>query len=210
MAVRTKATTVDTAAPGPTSARSGVIDLISPHEKLRLTLEPPEMAMSVHGQIREIPGSRKQLVFVQGRCRMRAEWLPLLEERGEFNKDLPGKTIIFRAGDPEAVGASSHGPRVVDGAITANTGQSAPPPLPGWNDMSPVQIRESIRLGGVDDPVGAITYEANHKRREGVLVALMSAAQEQFGVEPGGDGVGLDGGAGDEPVTTLPPDQKVE
>mgnify|MGYP001579747810 CR=1 FL=1 len=164
---------------------SGEVRLISPIGKLRLTLEPPTLAMGPHGQMREIPQTRKQIRMLDGRATIPAEWLPLLVERGEFT-GIGTKRIVFLEGDPDAAFTIQHGPEVVSGAISTSTGIRQAPPLTGWNEMAVKDIVAAIKAGRVANLDAAVLYELSSGRaRETVVETLYRARVKAKGGREG-------------------------
>lgn len=149
-----------------TQARKGYIDLISPITKLRLSLEPPEFRMGPHGSQIEVPGSRKQLRFQEGKFRMPAEWLPILEQRPEFSGEGGKQRIVFLADTPEgATYANVHGVQVTTGPMTSHTGGRVPAPTARWDEVGLTQIEADVKAGRAGDVHAAIAYELTQGRR---------------------------------------------
>lgn len=121
---------------------------------------------SYDGMGRRAKGRRGDIIrFTRGVATVPVEWMPMVEA-------MPGwGTEVFLADDVRAPKAVT-GPRVTDGSVTAADRTKPGPPLTGWNTTGPRELRERIVAGEVRDPVAALTYEAQGKRREQVMTAL--------------------------------------
>ena len=127
-------------------------------------LEASEDAYDNMGRRR--PGRRGRVIkFSGGWAQVPAEWMDEVEERAWFGVE------VFRADDVRAPKPDT-GPRVAEGSVSVADRTKAPPPLADWTTAGPRELRERIPAGEVRDPVAALTYEAQGKRREQVMTAL--------------------------------------
>lgn len=166
-----------------TMEAEGRVRLLSPYAKLRLCLEPPQLAAGPHGQTREVPHTRKQVRFHNGRATMPVEWLPLLKSNPFFTGDGQ-KRCVFLDGDPDAMFSMDHGVGVVTGAMGTISGGRIPAPLPGWDDLPVGQILDAVDAGRVVDANAALVYELTQGRRRAAVVTRLHKLAIEHGVEP--------------------------
>lgn len=157
------------------------LELLSPAAGLRMTLIPPRYVRDPVTGYKDTIDEGESLVFRQGRCTIKRELLPFVTKHSAF-QGRGEKTLVYLPGDPRASTAATQGVNVVSGAMSSNRGlgDGTPPPLPGWDDMTPAEITKAVAQGRVTDPMTALAYEfrvPNGKRRERVKRVLWAAAE---------------------------------
>ncbi len=172
---RTTITTADMNTPGPT------IRLVSRYAGHRVILENGIDDYHVNGGVKRRSGG-KYLKFSGHACNMPddPEWHEALEQHGGYLVEF------YRADDLKAAAAGvplQSGIQVVEGMRTAGSAPLAPP-LPGWNEMGPRELRPLIAGGQVGVPMTALQYEMTHRKREQVMTALSQAIARDSGEAP--------------------------
>lgn len=157
------------------------LELLSPAAGLRMSLIPPRYVRDPVTGRKETIDEGESLVFRQGRCVISRELLPYVTRHSAFT-GRGEKAIVYLPSDPRAATAAALGVGVVTGAMSSNRGlgDGTPPPLPGWDDMTPAQITQAVAQGRVTDPMSALAFEfrvPNGKRRERVKRVLWAAAE---------------------------------
>lgn len=148
---------------------SDTVELMSPKRGLIVTLEPSHVEYDPRVGTRIVQRA-KQLRFVNGRCTVPADWMPLVEESAAWNGGRNTPRTVWLADDTLEEGPV--GPGITRGAITAPARHSDNPPTPDWDDLGARVISEKIAEGVVTDLLGAVAWESSHKKRKTVLQAL--------------------------------------
>lgn len=188
---------IDLTSETPPVGRDGRIHLLSPIGRLRLSLQSPSLEYDAQGVRREVPGTRKMVVFRGGRASIPTEWWPLLKRARAFT-GVGKRRSVYLDGEEGAVAAQVGGPTVITGARHTAIGTQMPPPLEGWDQMTLPRIREAIRQGRVEDPTTAMVYEGLNRRRTTVLKSLAAVLSGQAVDIPN------DTDAGEEPTPDAP------
>lgn len=151
----------------------GLVELISPARGGTIILTPDEHAYNAATGAQRLTSKGRAIKFRQGRAAISLEDFELLLEHPAYTGTSEPK-IVWLENERQLVHMED-GVRVVDGAQSSATGKLVPPPIRGWNDLAYSKIRAAVKEGMVVDLAGAITYESQHKKREGVIKLLAAA-----------------------------------
>ena len=160
---------------------SDTVHLMSPRRGLIVTLEPSFLEFDPRGGSR-VARKPKQLRFINGRCEVPADWMPLVEASAAWNGGRNTPRTVWLADD--AMDEGPAGPGITRGAVSAPAGRVDAPPTPDWDDLGARVISEKIADGVVTDLLSAVAWESTHKKRKTVLQALAAKLADGEPEEP--------------------------
>lgn len=116
-----------------------------------------------------------RIKFVRGLATIPEEWLAAVLEAPWFTGETQPQTVWFLE-DAKGFPTTDNGPHVISGPMSAHrTHKQDPPPVPGWQTMTPQEIAGVIHGGHVPDLMEATVWEAKHRGNEIVLRMLATA-----------------------------------
>jgi len=158
-----------------TPAKPKMLELISRHKNYWLSLETNVDDYNGLGGMRTVKRGTR-IRFANGRAQVPAELKEAVEAARGFGLEF------FWAEDPRAVlQRALGGPQVVSGQLRAALPQNENPPLPGWDEMGPREVREALEAGRVDDLQAALMWEGSKRARAQVLASLGKAIRSASG-----------------------------
>lgn len=143
---------------------------MSPRRSLIVTLQPSLLDYDPRSGTRVVERA-KQLRFLNGRCEVPVEWMPLVEASAAWNGGRNTPRTVYLADD---LLGDADGPVAIRGAVTAPVRRADNPPSPDWDDLGARVLSEKIAGGEVKDLLTAMAWESANKKRKTVLQALAS------------------------------------
>lgn len=156
-----------------------MVEFVSPHANLWVSLATAVEHYTTTGhRITETPTRKVQ--FTKGRAMVSPEMAAEMEAHRECG------VKFWRADDIMAPFVGDTSPRVTSGQAHSRTRQQqAPsaPPLANWDQMGANAIKEAIKAGRVPNLQDALLYEATHRGRGQVVMAVNDALKAGRGPE---------------------------
>ena len=162
----------------PATMTAEKVEFVSPHASLWVSIETAHDDYSgPMGSRRTIQPARK-VQFVKGRAWVDADFAEEMRQKASYG------TLFWAADDIMAPFVGDRDPKVVSGQQHSISHKAAGPPLANWDTLTAAQLKEAVTAGKVRDLPAALVWEAGHRNRGQVVLAISKAMS---GVDPTDD-----------------------